>query len=105
MDNNSSPGSPLPLGTSAARMNNNTAGGGSSGTQFTMKDRLFICFYEFLGTAMLVLGYNFTDATGMAVSFNLFVAIILAAKVSGAMFNPAVTVAIYITEGTFLKDL
>ena len=54
---------------------------------------------------MLVLGYNFTDSTGMAVSFNLFVAIILATKVSGAMFNPAVTVAIYITEGTFLKDL
>lgn len=49
---------------------------------FNMKEKLVICFYEFLGTAMLVLGYNFTSA-GLAVAFNLFVGILLAAKVSG----------------------
>lgn len=72
--------------------------------QFTLKEKLVICFYEFLGTAMLVLGYNFTSA-GLAVGFNLFVGIIMSAKVSGAMFNPAVTVAVYTAEGTFLKNI
>ena len=61
-------------------------------TQLT--HNLVICFYEFLGTAMLVLGYNFTSA-GLAVGFNLFVGILMSAKVSGGMFNPAVTFAVY----------
>ena len=52
---------------------------------------------------MLVLGYNFTNA-GLAVCFNLFVGILLAQKISGGMFNPAVTVAIYLTEGTLFND-
>ena len=59
---------------------------------------LVICFYEFLGTAMLVLGYNFT-AAGLAVGFNLFVGILMASKVSGGMFNPAVTFAVYTAKG------
>ena len=57
-----------------------------------------------LGTAMLVLGYNFTSA-GLAVCCNLFVGILMASKVSGGMFNPAVTIAVYITDGTFKKNL
>ena len=65
----------------------------------TLREQLIICFYEFLGTSMLVLGYNFTSA-GLAVCFNLFVAILMASKISGAMFNPAVTIALYLTRGT-----
>ena len=53
---------------------------------------------------MLVLGYNFTSA-GLAVCFNLFVGILMSAKVSGGMFNPAVTVAVYLAEGSFIKNL
>jgi glycerol uptake facilitator-like aquaporin len=64
---------------------------------------LVICFYEFLGTAMLVLGYNFT-AAGLAVGFNLFVGILMAAKVSGGMFNPAVTFAVYTAQGKLFKE-
>lgn len=58
------------------------------------KEKLVRCFYEFLGTAMLVLGYNFTGA-GLAVAFSLFVGILLAGKISGAKFNPAVTIAVH----------
>jgi len=47
---------------------------------------------------MLVLGYNFT-AQGLAVGFNLFVGIMMASKVSGGMFNPAVTFAVYTAKG------
>ena len=71
---------------------------------FSFKEKLVICFYEFLGTAMLVLGYNFTSA-GLAVGFNLFVGILMSAKVSGGMFNPAVTIAVYSAEGTFMKNI
>ena len=60
--------------------------------------KFVICFYEFLGTAMLVLGYNFTNA-GLAVAFNLFIGILMAGKVSGGMFNPAVTIAVYLSRG------
>jgi glycerol uptake facilitator-like aquaporin len=67
-----------------------------------MKEKLIICFYEFLGTAMLLLGYNFTSA-GLAVGFNLFVGIILAGKVSGGMFNPAVTLAVYAVDSKLIK--
>lgn len=62
-----------------------------------------MCFYEFLGTAMLVLGYNFT-AAGLAVGFNLFVGILMAGRVSGGMFNPAVTFAVYTANGKIFKQ-
>ena len=70
----------------------------------TFKDKLIICFYEFLGTAMLLLGYNFTSQ-GLAVAFSLFVGILLADKISGGMFNPAVTIAVYLSTGKFLKEI
>ena len=68
----------------------------------SLKEKLIICFYEFLGTGMLLLGYNFTSA-GLAVGFNLFVGILLANKVSGGMFNPAVTAAVYLSQGKLIK--
>lgn len=71
---------------------------------YTLREKLVICFYEFLGTMMLVLGYNFTSA-GLAVGFNLFVGIIMSAKVSGGMFNPAVTIGVYTADKTFLDNV
>jgi len=68
-----------------------------------LKEQLVVCFYEFLGTSMLVLGYNFTSA-GLAVCFNLFVAILMSAKISGAMFNPAVTIALSLINGNIQKQ-
>ena len=70
----------------------------SDSDDIPMTKKLVICFYEFLGTAMLLLGYNFTN-DGVAVAFSLFVGILLAAKVSGGMFNPAVTIAVKMTDG------
>jgi glycerol uptake facilitator-like aquaporin len=69
----------------------------------TLREQLIVCFYEFLGTSMLVLGYNFTSA-GLAVCFNLFVAILMSAKISGAMFNPAVTIAVSIVNGNISRQ-
>lgn len=70
----------------------------------SFKEKMVICFYELLGTAMLTLGYNFTSQ-GLAVGFNLFVGILLAGKVSGGMFNPAVTLAVYTVNAKFLKEI
>ena len=70
----------------------------------SLKEKLIICFYEFLGTGMLLLGYNFTSA-GLAVGLNLFVGILLANKVSGGMFNPAVTAAVYLSQGKLIKEI
>lgn len=70
----------------------------------SVKEKLVICGYEFLGTSMLTLGYNFTSA-GLAVGMNLFVGILLAAKISGGMFNPAVSIAVYIFQGRFLNEI
>jgi glycerol uptake facilitator-like aquaporin len=53
---------------------------------------------------MLLLGYNFTSA-GLAVAFSLFVGILLADKISGGKFNPAVTLAVYIVGGNFFKNI
>jgi glycerol uptake facilitator-like aquaporin len=66
--------------------------------ELTIKDYIIIFFYEFLGTSMLTLGYNFTN-DGAAVAFSLFVGILIANKVSGGMFNPAVSIAVYVSSG------
>lgn len=71
---------------------------------YTFREKLVICFYELLGTMMLVLGYNFTSA-GLAVGFNLFVGIIMSAKVSGGMFNPAVTIGVYTADKSFVTNI
>lgn len=54
----------------------------TSPQSYNFKQKMAICFYEFLGTAMLLLGYNFTN-DGVAVAFSLFVGILIAGKVSG----------------------
>lgn len=48
----------------------------------SLRELIVVCFYEFLGTAMLLLGYNFTSA-GVPVAFALFVGILIAGKISG----------------------
>jgi glycerol uptake facilitator-like aquaporin len=55
--------------------------------------------YEFLGTAVLVFGYNCGDR-----GFTYFIMWILAFKVSGAHFNPATSLAVFIVEKNPVRD-
>ena len=71
---------------------------------YTFKDKLVISFYEALVTSVLLLGYNFTN-DGQAVAFSLFVGIIIAHKISGGMFNPAVTIAVYVSSGKITTEI
>jgi len=71
---------------------------------YSYREKIVICLYEFIGTAMLLLGYNLTT-DGVAVAFSLFVGILLAGKVSGAQFNPAITICIYVSDGSFISNI
>lgn len=61
--------------------------------------------YEFIGTAVMVYAFNFsfTSYVGRAATF--FTLWILSVSVSGAHFNPATTLAVYIAEGKYLRQL
>lgn len=50
--------------------------------------------YELLGTAVLVFSYN----CGRLQSFAYFICWIIAYKVSGAHFNPATSLTVFIVE-------
>lgn len=57
--------------------------------------------YEFFGTMMTVYAYNFVFAGYMARGFTYFLGWLIAVSVSGAHFNPAVTLSVYISEGKY----
>ena len=59
--------------------------------------------YELLGTALVVYAYNYTAASYMGRGFAYFIGWILFVSVSGAHFNPATTLAVYLAEGKYLR--
>jgi glycerol uptake facilitator-like aquaporin len=61
--------------------------------------------YEFLGAAMVVYSYNFLFTGYMIRGFTYFVGWMMAASVSGAHFNPATSLAVYIVEGKYLRQI
>jgi len=62
-------------------------------------NKLFVCLYEALGTAMLLLSINLSQGDATAVGLTLFSSIVVFGPVCGAHFNPAVTTAVFIKEG------
>ncbi len=60
-------------------------------------------FYEFLGSALVVYAFNFTMNDYMARGFAYFIGWIVCASVSGAHFNPATSLAVYLVEGKYLR--
>lgn len=71
-----------------------------------MKDKLVIAAYECLGTLILVSTIVFVVATGSSASaivLGLYCAILIGGHVSGAHFNPAVTLATVIGRRHFDK--
>lgn len=62
-------------------------------------------FNEFLGTAVMIYAFNFTKASYMGRAFAYFVMWMISVSVSGAHFNPATTLAVYIAEGKFMRQL
>lgn len=65
-----------------------------------------VCLYEAMGTATLLLAINWcSGANPYAIAITIFAAIVVFGSVSGAHFNPAVTIAVLIKNGNIAKDL
>ena len=62
-------------------------------------------FFEFFGTALMVYAYNFTAASYMGRGFAYFIGWMIAVSISGAHFNPATTLAVYLAEGKYLRQI
>jgi glycerol uptake facilitator-like aquaporin len=60
--------------------------------------------WEFFGTSMVVYSFNFAKADYMARGFTYFVGWLMAVSISGAHFNPAVTLAVYLVEGKYRRQ-
>ena len=69
------------------------------------QNKLSVCAYEFLGTALLLLSLNINTAREglgfgpMNVSVMVFALIVITGPVSGAHANPAVSTAVLVREG------
>ena len=61
-------------------------------------NKLFVCLYELLGTAFLLMAINLSQGSNFAISATIFTLIVMFGPVCGGHFNPAVTVAVFIKE-------
>jgi len=67
--------------------------------------KCLVCVYEIIGMIIFMLCYNWGAAAStqvghaVCICFGMFTAHIICNQVSGAHFNPAVTIAILIKEG------
>ena len=63
------------------------------------KNKLIVCIYEALGTALLLIAVNWgSNGSGQAsaISITIFINIMIFGGASGGHFNPAVTIGVYI---------
>ena len=65
-----------------------------------LKGTLVVALYEFIGTFGLTSAMNATNASPYGVPLVLFLLYKLAFPVSGAHFNPAVTIGVYTNSFT-----
>ena len=58
----------------------------------------YVSLYEALGTACLLITFNWSGPDAQAIAISIFASIIMYGQVSGGHFNPAVTLAVLIKE-------
>ena len=61
--------------------------------------------YEFFGGALTVYAFNFTGGRPLQRAFSYFVGWLIAVSVSGAHFNPATTLGVYLAEGKYMRQI
>lgn len=55
-------------------------------------------FYEFVGTALLVIAVNATGGNAVGIGLTLFFLLLLGAPITGALYNPAVALGVFINK-------
>lgn len=55
-----------------------------------------VLIYEFLGTMFLVYAINISQGNSIAIALMLFCWLLIGGPISGAHYNPAVTIGVYI---------
>ena len=69
------------------------------GKQKTLRELIIIGLIEGLGTAIFFTAINFSSGDVITVATGILTGAVLSAKLTGAHFNAAVTIAFLITEG------
>lgn len=64
-------------------------------------NKLSVMAYEFLGTAFLLYAINMSGGNPFAIGFTVFCLLITGGKISGAHYNPSVSIGVYIQEWNF----
>jgi glycerol uptake facilitator-like aquaporin len=71
----------------------------------TWKHLLRALVYEFWGGALTVYAFNFTTASYVARAFAYFAGWLIAVSISGAHFNPATTLGVFLAEGKYMRQI
>ena len=66
--------------------------------------KLMVAIYELLGTAFLGFAILVSSGSPEAVSMSVFMIILVLGPITGAHMNPAVTIAVYASNGKYGKD-
>ena len=72
-------------------------------TDYKSYMKLFL--FEYIGTAIFLLGINYSGGDAMVIASAIFIAAILTGRIGGAHFNGGVTLAVYIVEGKWRRNL
>lgn len=62
------------------------------------RDYMWLAIYEWLGTTLFLFFLNYSGGDGLLICYGLFIAVMIAGRVSGAHFNAAVTISVFIVE-------
>ena len=74
-------------------------------TQISWKTFFFLAIYEFAGTFIALVGVNCAQNDAAVAAAGFFIAATLTGRVCGGHFNSAITLAVYITEGKWVRNI
>ena len=77
---------------------------------YDVKDKKFFFFFEFLGTMILTVAFNFVDLANvyiraLIIAKVIFIVSFVSWEVSAAHFNPAVTLGSYLFTGNLKENM
>ena len=70
-----------------------------------IRSYIFMGLFEFLGCMFFLVGINCSQNDASVAALGLFIAATLTGRLSGGHFNMAVTLAVYIVEGKWSKNI